>query len=873
MPEKYHDDESVHNTTLLSHFNILALINKLINKNTGKAVEKATVAVIPINPNDESIDRSLIDSVDKFKNGLEDRVSIVLGRGYLRKIGSVDQITGCSHWTGLHLRRMDDGNFQAYHMDSFLNPVPPSVTRILKECGINNVTPINCNRQTDGHSCGYHAVYNLQKIHEIEQITNASDSLTNIAGYKEGFDSFKSTQQAWLQTQFNQKTATTKVDQKKQSVKKDGAQTEDATSSYQANLNNIVCSEDDYLDKIRKIIEIQDRVKEVSDEVKRATINSLLNFENYYDAYLSAFAQKLNFQCSLSDLANKDKAVLEKREDFYKKLSNEITKDPKNFLEILTAIDKHPELIDTINEINADEDLKDEIEKKKKFFSSYIEKTEESEESEESKQSEEIKKVAQFISDVDKVFKDNPTTSFRERLDQLVALSKLDSVPDELKDSFNFLSKVDENNFLPVIIPEYFQPQPKVPFQGWGLKAVFNGLNLTIQGKEVSQIHDKDGKDILEGLKKAFKDDPKLFAYAVIDFFRRTQENINLVYKDETKEELNKYKKKSIKIVDGKVQVQSASEDMTETDNVNLFIDRIKSYSDNSATKASTKVILTKSDKEVLGVFKEHINQRFELLGQLLANDPNKIAIIPGSKGGDEISCSFANGLAVNQWKDHCGGDKDRGDEMANRCRELFTQKSNELEKKYPKQVLFGHVGMRKSSKFLPQFPVGGGEASYKALFENNETGDEHKLISQYESLYEQLGIKDEVKDVHKNKKLDEKIIEYRKLLFEQDGAPLANKIFIHVWGANVGNFNNTTGNYQGGSSQAAAFKDQVEGVFGICSTPIGYDNTKKADLMADCKTHRDLVAKSPSPSPGSPVIISTPPIAQGQAKAPAPEI
>ena len=869
MPEKYHDDESVHNTTLLSHFNILALINKLINKNTGKAVEKATVAVIPINPNDESIDRSLIDSVDKFKNGLEDRVSIVLGRGYLRKIGSVDQITGCSHWTGLHLRRMDDGNFQAYHMDSFLNPVPPSVTRILKECGINNVTTLNCNRQTDGHSCGYHAVYNLQKIHEIEQITNASNSLTNIAGYKEGFDSFKSTQQAWLQTQFNQKTATTKVDQKKQSVKKDGAPTEDATSSYQANLNNIVCSEDDYLTKIRKIIEIQDRVKEVSDELERATINSLLNFENYYDAYLSAFAQKLNFQCSSSDLANKDKAVLEKREDFYKKLSNEITKDPKNFLEILTAIDKHPELIDTINEINADEDLKDEIEKKKKFFSSYIEKTEESEES---KQSEEIKKVAQFISDVDKVFKDNPTTSFRERLDQLVALSKLDSVPDELKDSFNFLSKVDENNFLPVIIPEYFQPQPKVPFKGWGLKAVFNGLNLTIQGKEVSQIHDKDGKDILEGLKKAFKDDPKLFAYAVIDFFRRAEGDIDLVYNGLPQEKLFKRNKKIFEIKDNEpIEMKTDNADISANDNADLLIKRFETYSNDSANQA--KEILTKSDKEVLGVFKEHINHRFKLLDQLLANDPNKIAIIPGSKLGDKISCSFANGLAVNQWKDHCGGDKDRGDKMANRCRELFTQKSQELEKKYPKQVLFGHVGMRKSSKFLPQFPVGGGEASYKALFENNETGDEHKLISQYESLYEQLGIKDEVKDVHKNKKLDEKIIEYRKLLFEQDDAPLANKIFIHVWGANVGNFNNTTGNYQGGSSQAAAFKDQVEGVFGICSTPIGYDNTKKADLMADCKTHRDLVAKSPSPSPGSPVIISTPPIAQGQAKALAPAL
>ena len=863
MPIKHNDDESVHNTTLLSHFNILALINELINKNKGKgkAFEEATVAVIPVNPNDKSIDESLTNAVNTFITSSEDRVSIVLGRGKLAKIYDIDQITGCSHWTGLHLRRMDGGTFQAYHMDSFPNSVPPAVTRILNKCGIDNVTQLTCNPQTDGHSCGYHAVNNLKTIHEINDIGDGQDILNDVANYKGGFDSFKSAQQAWLQTQFNQKTETRLNQNKQKSVKKDGVQTEDVASRYQANLYKIVSSDDDYLAKIRKIIEIQDRVNdEVSDETKRAKINSLLNFENYYNDYLSAFAQNLFFKHS-SDDSGTDEAV-KKRDVFFIKLTTEITQNPKDFLEILTAIDKYPELFDTLSEINKDEDFKKEIEKKKKFLSGVIEETEETEEGKKIKNV-----VTQFISQVDKVYEDNITTPpFKDRLDQLVNLLKSDYVPGKLKESFDFLSKVDKNNFLPAIIPEYFQPQPKLPFGGWGLEAVFNDLNLKIEGKEVNEIHDNNGINILEGLKKTFKDDPKLFAYAVIDFFRRADGDINLVYKGHPQKKLLQSDKKTFEIKDNKPREVTIVVPAHGNDTPDLLIERFKTYSNDSATKTPTKVILTDSDKEVLEVFKQHINQRFKLLEQLLANDPNKIAIIPGSKRGDEISCSFANGLAVDQWKDRCEGDKDRGDEMARQCRELFKQESQELEKKYPKQVFFGNVGMKASDNFLPQFPVGGDKASYEALFNNTETGYEHNLILKYKSLCKQLGIKDEVKD----EELDKKISNYRNLLFGID-APLANKTFIHVWGANVDNFNCNKNYKIDGGGQASAFTNQVEGVFGICSTPIYYTKTKKTDLMAACKTHQTLVDRIPSPDPKNAVVISMPPpITQLQAPAPA---
>ena len=164
---------------------------------------------------------------------------------------------------------------------------------------------------------------------------------------------------------------------------------------------------------------------------------------------------------------------------------------------------------------------------------------------------------------------------------------------------------------------------------------------------------------------------------------------------------------------------------------------------------------------------------------------------------------------------------------------------------------------MKVSENFLPQFPVGN---DCDTLLQNKDSGDEKDLVRKYESLCKHLNIEDKIKNEEKT--CDKKIIEYRKLLFKQDDAPLANKIFIHVWGANVNNFNLEENKETVGGGQADAFKNQVLGVFGICSTPLGYLDAKKTVLMADCKTHRALVAKSPSPSPGSPVIISTPPIA-----------
>ena len=63
-------------------------------------------------------------------------------------------------------------------------------------------------------------------------------------------------------------------------------------------------------------------------------------------------------------------------------------------------------------------------------------------------------------------------------------------------DAFDFLYANDKENFIIAITPDRFQLKPEGPFEGWGLKAVFKGMDLTIEGKEVSQILNINGKDI-----------------------------------------------------------------------------------------------------------------------------------------------------------------------------------------------------------------------------------------------------------------------------------------------------------------------------------------------------------------------------------------
>lgn len=155
-------------------------------------------AVIPNRSNDGSIDDSLRDSLLKFvrhidsdnSNRYNGVSSIIIGRGHLANINGQQQIVGSSHWSCLHLRYDRENNqIQAYNIDSIgSDNIPRRVPIIISQANqilsqenlptiSENVTALNCNRQTDGFSCGYHSVFNAinvlepQVLRDLENIT------------------------------------------------------------------------------------------------------------------------------------------------------------------------------------------------------------------------------------------------------------------------------------------------------------------------------------------------------------------------------------------------------------------------------------------------------------------------------------------------------------------------------------------------------------------------------------------------------------------------------------------------------------------------------------------------------------------------------
>ena len=151
---------------------------------------------------------SLRDATLKFigQDSVQDRASFAICRGQLDRRG---QITGNTHWTTLHLRRIeqDDGKFtiQPYYMDSMGGGIPMEVPGVLNQIKgtttkeglkryfrvnldeqlpasslkalerLNDLTIaqpkiVQCPRQEDGYSCGYHSAFNAIRIYSADQI-------------------------------------------------------------------------------------------------------------------------------------------------------------------------------------------------------------------------------------------------------------------------------------------------------------------------------------------------------------------------------------------------------------------------------------------------------------------------------------------------------------------------------------------------------------------------------------------------------------------------------------------------------------------------------------------------------------------------------
>ena len=624
-PDKTRDKFNyVGDATNLTHANLLSLVHKIICEDDQNLIAQGNVASFHIDPENKSIDDSLITPIGNFINKLgQDKISIALCPGRLEKIGGAEQITGDTHWTGLHLRRItgDDGviSFKAYYMDSLWDKdnanfnsfykVPRPVIRVLESFkGIGGVdfevVKVKCDRQTDGYSCGYHAVHNLQAMHKL-QIEGDNIDLTQSTNV----DQFIKEERVFLKTKFNG-DLDTKLRDARTKRGEGEKQGEKSKEEYESELLEIAFS-DTYnnLDKLKKIIQIEDEVNQIKESVNRVTISSFLEFEKYYELFLRNFALNLQHKCSLKkELISEDEGVLSKRDIFFTKLTtDEVTKNPRKFLDILSTIDKNPKSIDTIGEIETDEDLKSEIDKRKKLFFKgitnndvvginycFILRNEFD------------PMINRYYNSLRNEFDPIINGTFKERIDKLpinireVSKKKIFSFSQDFKDTFEFLYENDRENLIRAMIPDYYQLMPKEKFEGWGLKAVFNGMDLTIEGKEVSQINDENGKDILNELKQDeyYKANPKLFAQAVTDFFRRATGDIDLFYNGHPSEKLLQTEKKTLKIMGGKVTDCKEKPRNLCIDSMKLFNERLESYCE-SPTK-TPEVTPPKKDNKTL---------------------------------------------------------------------------------------------------------------------------------------------------------------------------------------------------------------------------------------------------------------------------------
>lgn len=446
-------------------------------------------------------------------------------------------------------------------------------------------------------------------------------------------------------------------------------------------------------------------------------------------------------------------------------------------------------------------------------------------------------------------------------------------------DYFNCLTRYDPD-FIPAIIPEILQLKPKIAFKGWGKKIEFKDGKILIDDQEVKEIKNDQGVDVIGKLRIDFpkdssqKDHP-LFKHAVIDFFRNA-DGVTLVYSDQTESKLEQVQKETLICNDPSKPFEKVvgNPEVGESDTRDLMLSRVKAHSEKTvegvgggkprAGIAPPKALTPKEAK--LGEIKDHLNKRFESLGEMLKKDPNAIVVIPGyiDDKGSEVY-SLGTGLAVDQWDD---------ENLSKNCQDHIKYEIKKLKdglnerKEDPNQILLGNIGNQISQKtdskgvaeeyYLPQFPIWEDEISYVRDASKDQVKlklAEDRLIESYKSMCVNLKIDVSTITAKLSDNQDTIIREYQKLLFQDDppsgGTNFKGKKFIHVWGANCGNFNNDIGKPIDGGGQADAFKKTDEkgnklgqqiGIFGIVTTIYKYDASQFGN--AD-KTHG-----APSPSP-----------------------
>ncbi len=199
----------VTDSSMLTHQNVMRLMREAFLKrgNSEEEVEAMSMETCAITGDSVDENTDLLTAILKFIGGGKTLASIALCSGGHRD-STTGEISGGTHWTALNLRYVGNGNgswrVEAIHMDSAGVPIPEAVTKVLgainsssipdlraklsldlqsnqifqtalerlqkggNDQGTTTVVPYyeDCDQQQDGNSCGYHAVFNLARMHQ-----------------------------------------------------------------------------------------------------------------------------------------------------------------------------------------------------------------------------------------------------------------------------------------------------------------------------------------------------------------------------------------------------------------------------------------------------------------------------------------------------------------------------------------------------------------------------------------------------------------------------------------------------------------------------------------------------------------------------------
>ncbi len=356
--------------TCLSHQNVLSLTSEAFRrseKNPNQIFN--TIAVIS---EDRSLDDSLRDEILKFigREPQLEKASIALVRGRIN--AATRQIEGNTHWTALNLRRFvgADGrvSIEINHMDSMGGDIPSAVTRVIqgiKETEYRNLSPdlqqnapclralailqditfkrpvaLECARQQDVYSCGYHTAFNLVMMHDDlftnQYILQGTRTVRVVDFIREG--------KLYLQGQFNSRvdqarTVSTSKLSSKQSTssvedKKTLSQSSDITDLDTAVACVFSIIEDPNLSYIKKLEGLFKIEKQLRTEETFEKILSPLKIEKIYGMVIGEFLESIRFS-----LSKKNKLSPE-AEEFLQLLNTPATyKDPEKIILFLSELE------------------------------------------------------------------------------------------------------------------------------------------------------------------------------------------------------------------------------------------------------------------------------------------------------------------------------------------------------------------------------------------------------------------------------------------------------------------------------------------------------------------------------------------------------